>query len=224
MTERFVIKYKNCDSNLDILQKIFTSYVKENNLKVKRGDLVIMLPVETEDDVKNENYKIYDDYDEMAEDTKQEIDFSYNNEYLYIIEKRNGEFVIVEFDNEEGQNVMPKNFVLYEEPDYFTQKHWIKNEDLIYGEEHYLWLTPTEEMLNTLIKIKSKKTGKYLRISTTFTDQRKNSHKINFNFLNKTFNIEEKMKIVIDLLNRKVIRFEVVDFENIDDSIIDIDV
>ena len=65
MTERFVIKYKNCDSNLDILQKIFSSYVKENNLKVKRGDLVIMLPVETEDDVKNENYKIYDDYDEI---------------------------------------------------------------------------------------------------------------------------------------------------------------
>ena len=88
MTERFVIKYKNCDSNLDILQKIFSSYVKENNLKVKRGDLVIMLPVETEDDVKNENYKIYDDYDEMAEDTKQEIDFSYNNEFSFSTESK----------------------------------------------------------------------------------------------------------------------------------------
>ena len=211
MAKRIIIKYKENkeneeyeqDDKFDFLQDIFSVYIEGNNIKVKRGDLVRMVPIYSDED-KEEKDKEYQEYDEMDEDTKVEINF-YRNEYMYIINGEENDYFLQELDFDiDPYGSLPKNFVLYQEPDYFTQKHWIRNNYPMFGHANYLWLEPTIEMVKNLKTTKDKNNNLY--IVTKFIDVRNNPHKIFFDFCDKTTysNIKDRKKMVVNIMKEKM--------------------
>jgi hypothetical protein len=208
MAKRIVIKYekKNLDEEyeeykIDFLQDIFQSHIQKNNLNIKRGDLVRIVPILT----REFNQQDYQEYDEMDEDTKVEINF-FRNEYMYIIDVKNNEFFIRNLDTDiDPYGALPNDFVLYEEPDYFTQNHWLRNNYPMFGHAQYLWLNPTIEMRKNL------KINKQLNIYTYFFDCRNIFHKIIFKFSEKNNQtIQQKLKCVLNLFDEKML----VDLDN----------
>ena len=198
-----------CDDyfGLEFHRKIFDRHFKthfdEKTINVKRGDLVRIAPAYKDE------IPIWEDF--------------YRNENLYIINKTTC-LEIEELDPTiDSYGALPKDFVLYEEPDYFTQDYWIRDKNPLFGHAYYLWLEPTKEMKKNIRKIKNKKSGKYLRISTSFVDVRGNSHKIIFTPYNEEFDIVLEMKKVKKIL-KNTIQIELNDFDNVNDDVIEIEI
>ena len=154
----------------ELLQKHnfdFKELVEKEKIQVKRGDLV--------------NFLSFDRY-------KTPLNWKNNKfmGFMYIIDKKDEEYFLVKFGPDYGSyGSLPTNFVLYQEPDYFTSNHWNENgKSLFCHHSHVSWLKTSSDMLENVYSYKTKGI-----ILTAFTDCRGEKRKI---FHSKSNIIEDK--------------------------------
>ena len=142
-----------CDDyyNFRYHNKILHKYLDENNIVLKRGDLVNICP-------------------------------AYRGETIYWNDCDRDNYIVESYASLVKVNeILPKDFCLYEDPDYFTLNHWMRDGKSLFGESYILWLKSTDEMRKNLTLTDSE-------ISTTFTDSRGKCHKIIFKTYKKCEN------------------------------------
>jgi hypothetical protein len=182
-------------SSLELLANdniIFTNFIKENIISIKRGDLVNIIPK----DEFNINCK-WSDY--LSEG------------FTYIVDKKDQTYFLnnINIDMNTFCVSLPKTFVLYEEPDYFTKNHWnIEGECLFSLSNYILWIRNNNQIINNLVFNEEEKI-----ITTWYEDCRRNCHKIIYKL--KENCIDEFEKIIL-----KDIFYIVRDFENGDDKLL----
>ena len=185
-------------STEELLEKnniIFDSMINTFLEEITRGDLVNIIP-------KNEYKK-----------NSQWNDFLCEG-FTYIIDKKDDKYFL--------QNLikinqyiygLPKNFVLYEEPDYFTQEHWVRDDKCLFAFSNYvLWIKTNKNILENLSIEKG-------LILTSYIDCRDNFHEIIY----KTEkNIDNSFIDYYRNIISKDVFYIYGDLENIDDEILNI--